>query len=190
MKSAVLIVCVLIYVSIISEACKCFVRHPQNDFCQADYVIKAEVLGEENVTSFEKRYKVKVLENYKSGYTSPFKYSQVWIYTTTSSAACGVQLDIGKTYVITGPKRGTKLTANTCSWNVEVSALTSFQRNALRKGYYRKNCECKIRECPHNRCEQGDGCLAPYDNSFCFHQNAACKQSAYPTSCEWTPNTC
>lgn len=28
-------------------------------------VIKAEVLGEENVNSFEKRYKVKVLKNYK-----------------------------------------------------------------------------------------------------------------------------
>lgn len=28
-------------------------------------VIKAKVLGEENVDAFEKRYKVKVLENYK-----------------------------------------------------------------------------------------------------------------------------
>lgn len=88
-----------------------------------------------------------ILQFSQSGYTSPFKYSQVWIYTTTSSAACGVQLDIGKTYVITGPKRDTKLTANTCSWNVEVSALTSFQRNALRKDYYRKNCECKVCNC-------------------------------------------
>lgn len=43
-----------------------------------------------------------ILQFSQSGYTSPFKYSQVWIYTTTSSAACGVQLDIGKTYVITG----------------------------------------------------------------------------------------
>lgn len=33
-------------------------------FC-VQKVIKAEVLGEKNVTSFEKRYKVKVLENYK-----------------------------------------------------------------------------------------------------------------------------
>lgn len=190
MKFTVLLVCVLLSVSVISEACKCLVRHPQTNFCQADYVIKAKVLSEENVDSLEKRYKVKVLENYKSGYTSPVKYSQVWVYTTTSSASCGVQLDNGKTYIITGPKRGNKLTANTCSWNVEVSALTSFQRNALRNGYYKNNCECKILECPHNQCEQGNGCLAPYDNSFCFYQNAACKLSSYSRTCEWTPNTC
>lgn len=50
-------------------------------------------------------------------------------------------------FALSGSKRDTKLTANTCSWNVEVSALTSFQRNALRKGYYRKNCECKVCNC-------------------------------------------
>lgn len=34
--------------------------------------------------------------------------------------------------------------AQLCSWNVETSSLTPFQRNALRYGVYRNNCSCNV----------------------------------------------
>lgn len=52
-------------------------------------VIKAKVLSEENVDSLEKRYKVKVLENYKvstlcqllTSYRPPFSHHTQHLYT-------------------------------------------------------------------------------------------------------------
>lgn len=34
--------------------------------------------------------------------------------------------------------------AQLCSWNVETTSLTPFQRNALRNGFYRNNCFCEV----------------------------------------------
>lgn len=172
----------------ISKACRCFTRHPQINFCEADYAIKADILKEDVIGQFGgRRYRVKVLQNYKSGYAKPFEFSEVWIY---SPETCRVSLDTRSTYVITGAIRDDNFTASSCSWNVKTSDLTTFQSNALRHGVYKKNCNCKIKECPQNDCNQGEGCFAPYDKQFCYHQKAVCKQSPYSKTCEWTSNTC
>ncbi|XP_048740948.2 metalloproteinase inhibitor 2-like [Ostrea edulis] len=173
----------------VSEACKCAVRHPQRIFCQSDYVIQGRILREQSVDSWRKRYEVKVQENFKNRYADPVRGSKVWIYTASSSPACGVMFDIGNKYVIAGSRdmKG-KLEASSCSWNVKVSDLSNFQRQALRNMSYKRNCACKIRGCPHARCEKSDGCLVPYTNSNCYHRNALCKQSG--NTCSWTPNIC
>nr|XP_022300480.1 metalloproteinase inhibitor 3-like [Crassostrea virginica] len=187
MKSTLLFLCV-VSVVVITEACKCFLSHPQTNFCRSDYVIKARILGESNVDNFRKKYKVQVLVNYKSGYTRPFRDSVIWISTATQSAACGVTFDIGNTYVITGSISNGEFNTHTCTWNSKVTDLTSFQRNALQNGIYRDNCNCKIRSCPHNVCEQGEGCLAPYATSSCYDEQAACTRSL--GTCQWTQNSC
>uniref|UniRef100_A0A8W8LR88 Uncharacterized protein n=1 Tax=Magallana gigas TaxID=29159 RepID=A0A8W8LR88_MAGGI len=96
--------------------------------------IKADILKEEVIGQFGgRRYRVKVLKNYKSEFAKPFEFSEY----------------------ITGAIRD-NFTASSCSWNVKTSDLTTFQSNALRHGVYKKNCNCKIKKCPQNDCYQGE----------------------------------
>ncbi|XP_061195510.1 metalloproteinase inhibitor 1-like [Saccostrea echinata] len=126
--------CVYLVISVfgISEACKCAVRHPQTIICQSDYAIKAQILYESPVSSWYKRYRVKVLQNFKSGYAPPIPNSEVWIKTASSSAACGVTFQKKTTYVIAGSRDsdGT-LRASSCSLNRKVQDMTPFQLSAL-----------------------------------------------------------
>ncbi|XP_062587670.1 metalloproteinase inhibitor 3-like [Saccostrea cucullata] len=173
----------------ISEACKCAVRHPQTIICQSDFAIKAKILFEEPIDSMYTRYRVEVLQNFKSGYAPPMRNSRVWIKTATSSAACGVRFQKKSTYVIAGYKDsdGT-LRASSCSLNRNIHDMTPFQLSALDNMDYQNNCNCKIRECPHNVCEGGQGCLAPYNKSDCYHRTALCR--SFGSTCSWTPNAC
>lgn len=43
-----------------------------------------------------------------------------------------------------GQIRNDRMNAHFCGWNLPTSALTQFQRNALRNGYYRNNCGCSV----------------------------------------------
>lgn len=188
MKSVLLCIFGIASLCTISKACRCAPRHPQTNFCEADYAIKADILSEEKIGPFGgRRYRVKVLENYKNGYAKPFKFSEVWIYSTD---VCRVTLDTRSTYIITGAIRNNNFTASSCSWNVKTSALTTYQSNALSNSVYRNNCNCKIKECQQNDCKQGEGCSVPYEKRFCYHQKAVCKQSSYANICGWTSNTC
>lgn len=37
-----------------------------------------------------------------------------------------------------------KWRTNLCSWNVQFPSLTPYQRDALKFGYYKKNCRCEV----------------------------------------------
>lgn len=45
---------------------------------------------------------------------------------------------------LSGHIRNGRWSAHFCGWNLPASALTQFQRNALRYGYYRNNCGCGV----------------------------------------------
>ncbi|XP_061195506.1 metalloproteinase inhibitor 3-like [Saccostrea echinata] len=189
MKVALFCVYFVISVFGISEACKCAVRHPQTIICRSDFAIKAKILYEDPVDTLYTRYRVKVLQNFKSGYAPSRRNSRVWIKTASSSAACGVRFQKKSTYVIAGSRdRDGTLRANSCSLNRKVQDMTTFQLFALNKMGYQNNCNCEIRECPHNVCEAGQGCLSPYNNSDCYHRTALCRRSG--STCSWTPNAC
>uniref|UniRef100_K1QPK1 Metalloproteinase inhibitor 3 n=1 Tax=Magallana gigas TaxID=29159 RepID=K1QPK1_MAGGI len=77
LKYILLCFCGMISLCAISKACRCFTRHPQTNFCEADYAIKADILKEDVIGQFGgRRYRVKVLKNYKSGYAKLFEFSE------------------------------------------------------------------------------------------------------------------
>eukprot|EP00105_Crassostrea_gigas_P001466 XP_011413664.1 PREDICTED: metalloproteinase inhibitor 3-like [Crassostrea gigas] len=76
--------CGMISLCAISNACRCFTRHPQTNFCEANYAIKADILKEEVIGQFGgRRYRVKVLKNYKIKSNSPGKnvrnFYKIWM---------------------------------------------------------------------------------------------------------------
>uniref|UniRef100_A0A8W8MI20 Uncharacterized protein n=1 Tax=Magallana gigas TaxID=29159 RepID=A0A8W8MI20_MAGGI len=67
------------------------------------------------------------------------------IYTALHGTSCGVSFRIGREYIIAGfIQNNRRWSAQLCSWNVETTSLTPFQRKALRNGFYRNNCFCEI----------------------------------------------
>nr|XP_034305589.1 metalloproteinase inhibitor 3-like [Crassostrea gigas] len=204
MKKLVIICVVLASVFIYSEACSCLrIPHPQVQFCNADFVIEARVLRrvETGTSPFQEvYYTVSIHRNYRretrrrpatrypTRYRSPFER----IYTAHGSASCGVPFQIGRDYIIAGQIRNDRMNAHFCGWNLPTSALTQFQRNALRNGYYRNNCGCSIRDCTRNnrsecRVSRQRECKIT-TNSPCYRTRSACV--SVRGRCRWTSSPC
>lgn len=200
MRTLVIICVVLASVYIYSEACSCLgIPHPQVQFCNADFVIEARILRrvETGTSPFQDvYYTVRIHQSYRreprtgpvTQYASPF----MRIYTASSSASCGVPFQIGRDFIIAGHIRNGRWSAHFCGWNLPASALTQFQRNALRYGYYRNNCGCGIRDCTRNN---HSGCQVSRQrmcsitiNSQCFRKESAC--ISVGGRCRWRSSVC
>ncbi|CAJ0607036.1 unnamed protein product [Cylicocyclus nassatus] len=99
-----------------SLCCKCRTLPPKEAYCRAQWVSLAKVTNsviDESKDPLEQRqYAVKHNKLFKkpSGCESlPEK-----IYTSTQSASCGVELETGKEYLLTGSYNDNKLNIITC----------------------------------------------------------------------------
>uniref|UniRef100_A0A8W8LN70 NTR domain-containing protein n=1 Tax=Magallana gigas TaxID=29159 RepID=A0A8W8LN70_MAGGI len=104
MKRLAIICVVLVCVFTYNEACSCIPTHPQEQFCNSDFVVRARILSRTVTGStdlFENVfYTVLISQNYKGG-TRIGSISQR-IYTAPHSASCGVSFQIGRQYIIAG----------------------------------------------------------------------------------------
>ncbi|XP_054463203.1 metalloproteinase inhibitor 2b [Anoplopoma fimbria] len=136
----------------IAEACSCSPAHPQEKFCHSDVVIRARVVGKQEVdvgndiygnTIKRVKYDIKQFKMFK-GPTQDFDA----IYTPPSSAMCGVNLENnGNEYLITGKLEtdGT-MHITLCDFIEPWETLSATQKKSLTQRY-EMGCDCKITHC-------------------------------------------
>ncbi|XP_044188016.1 metalloproteinase inhibitor 2b [Thunnus albacares] len=142
----------------IAEACSCSPAHPQQAFCNSDVVIRAKVVGSQEVDVGNDiygnpikqiKYDIKQIKMFK-GPNQEFDA----VYTAPVSAVCGVTLETNgkKEYLITGKLAddGTmhiKLCDFIEPW--EDMSITQ-KKNLIQR--YEMGCECKITHCASIPC--------------------------------------
>nr|XP_057905681.1 metalloproteinase inhibitor 2-like [Doryrhamphus excisus] len=168
------------------QACSCYFTHPQEEFCQADVVMKAKVLaGEGQVDAGfygvynNVKYDIKQIKMLK-GPDVEFDA----IYTPYSSAACGVALTNGVEYLITGRlASGGLLHVSVCNlirpW-FKVSAAMKMNVAQL----YQKGCKCQITRCYSFPCGGSNPAECLWTNFIISVDGLACIQRN-DGSCAW-----
>ncbi|XP_029294134.1 metalloproteinase inhibitor 2b [Cottoperca gobio] len=141
----------------IAEACSCSPAHPQQAFCNSDVVIRAKVVGEQEVDVGNDiygnpikriKYDIKQMKMFKG----PANDIDA-IYTAPTSAVCGVNLENnGKEYLITGKLEtdGT-MHITLCDFLEPWDALSDTQKKSLTQRY-EMGCDCKITRCTSIPC--------------------------------------
>ncbi|XP_043563882.1 metalloproteinase inhibitor 3-like [Chiloscyllium plagiosum] len=132
------------------DACTCLPVHPQTAFCNSDIVIRVSVTSKSLVSSnnmepYTIQYAVKQEKIYE-GFEK--KKMVEYVYTASSSAACGVELKLSIQYLITGQldTQG-KVHIGICNWIVPWDDLTSLQKRNLKWNKYKTGCSCQIVSC-------------------------------------------
>lgn len=122
------------------NACSCMPSHPQTHYCDADYVIIMRVLRKSHrLVKDHLAYKIEIKKSYKMTEAAETVLKHGRLSTAFSDAMCGVNLEVGKLYVVAG--RGSKL--NLCNYIKEYQKMTIIERRGF-SGAYRKGCKCKI----------------------------------------------
>ncbi|XP_050499663.1 tissue inhibitor of metalloproteinase [Diabrotica virgifera virgifera] len=182
MNSNVLFVTLAFFcgVFVCSDACSCMPQHPQEHFCNSDFVILARV-KRERILGDTKVYKVRVRKEYKVSDKGVLALKSGRLLTPKYGAMCGVDLEVGKLYVISGNIVTLKAQINMCGMRTEWNQLTRRQRKGLRV-LYRHGCTCKIRRCSlgkrcyrqrdsctwRNSCETKEGICLRQPNKSCM----------------------
>ncbi|ALC47043.1 Timp [Drosophila busckii] len=144
-----------------ASACMCMPSHPQTHFCTADYVVQLRVLRKSNTLEPGKTtYKVHIKRTYKATPEARHMLRDGRLATPNSDSMCGMQLDIGKVYIIAG--RMPQL--NLCNYHKEYIKMTINERHGF-SGAYGKFCNCTITPCFGRHCQRQD----------------------YADSCKWSP---
>ncbi|XP_078059422.1 metalloproteinase inhibitor 3-like [Mustelus asterias] len=132
------------------NGCTCLPVHPQIVFCNSDIAIRAlliskKLISSDNMEHGTIQYAVKQEKMYK-GFEK--KKLVEYVYTASSSAACGVELETNVQYLITGQIgiQG-KVHIGLCNWIVPWDDLTSLQKRHLKWNKYETGCSCQIVTC-------------------------------------------
>ncbi|GCB64726.1 metalloproteinase inhibitor 3-like [Scyliorhinus torazame] len=132
------------------NGCTCLPVHPQIAFCNSDIVIRVLVTSKKLVSSNDMepdtvQYAVKQEKMYK-GFEK--KKMVEYVYTSSSSAACGVELETNVQYLITGQLgiQG-KVHIGLCNWIVPWDDLTSLQKRNVKWNKYETGCSCHVVTC-------------------------------------------
>ncbi|XP_012270738.1 tissue inhibitor of metalloproteinase [Orussus abietinus] len=126
-----------------AEACSCVPTHPQTHFCESDFVAVVRVRKFFLINEYEIAYQVKVSRIFKATPKAELALKRGLLLTPTLDAMCGVNLDLGDTYVVSGRTNGDKPTISICGLTLRWSEVTSRQRKGFRQ-LYRYGCVCEI----------------------------------------------
>lgn len=123
--------------------CTCRWSHPQTQFCSADFVavvrVKKEILGNER----DVVYRVKVNKVFKADESTMMVLENNTLYTPPGDGLCGVNLNVGETYVVSGRVYSGKPMVTFCDLSMRWSDVTSGQRKGFRR-LYRHGCVCEV----------------------------------------------
>ncbi|XP_015511793.1 tissue inhibitor of metalloproteinase [Neodiprion pinetum] len=175
------------------EACSCQYSHPQTHFCQAEFVILARVMKHIPGDSYETAYRVKIHKKFKLSHEAERSLKDGLLYTASSDGMCGVSLQRGLTYVISGHVSDGKPRFNLCGLVMPWPKVSPRQRKGFRMLYHH-NCVCSIQYTAwHNKgAALANGarkqCLwestpGPQD---CQEQHGLCMKG--PAGCSWFPS--
>ncbi|XP_041719694.1 metalloproteinase inhibitor 2-like [Coregonus clupeaformis] len=149
-----LVVLFLWRVEDIAEACKCAPVHLQQAFCSADVVIRAKVVGV--TVGSNTKYDIQQIKMFKG----PDRVIHA-IFTSSSSASCGVTLETNKEYLITGRlNTAGRMHIITCNFIQYWEDLGGTQKKSLTRRY-QSGCDCTIIPCSSLPCPVStpDECL-------------------------------
>ncbi|XP_058647260.1 metalloproteinase inhibitor 3-like [Onychostoma macrolepis] len=128
----------------VTEGCRCVQRHPQQQFCSPDVVIRAKVTGKANcehpgLTA----YNIQTIQTFKPLHK---KGIQV-IYTSQSS--CGINLKNGE-YLLSGHDDSGRVVVDLCDRVERWDRVSSVQKQYL--SMYQRGCVCEISPCTGASC--------------------------------------
>ncbi|XP_060066226.1 metalloproteinase inhibitor 3-like [Ylistrum balloti] len=180
-----------------SLGCYCGLRHPQQIFCESDFVVKVHVMEMEEVYdnsiprhSFPLQvvYTVDIDKVYKQ--SDKFNNADhLHLLTGGSEGTCRQDLQVGHSYVIMGNVHDGSMHLHLCDWTSRVEDLTEHRIRGLRYKY-RKGCNCEIKRCFGDQCNnlsnQNDTC--PWRNvNECEVEYGFCTNRP-DTGCSWRRN--
>ncbi|CAG2202334.1 unnamed protein product [Mytilus edulis] len=185
------ITCILFITSEIRRqkmaAIVCELRHPQQQYCESDFVVLAGILDKDVIYHKEGfpmaiHYIVNIKKVFKAGpeYENATK---TMIISSTSGSGVG-ELEMDVNYVITGTIMDDNLYTSICEWVKPYHNLTKAQKNGLRFKYD-SGCQCEFSFCREGQCGQLDSnntcewefgimfdCY--HDDGICFHNGEEC----------------
>jgi len=124
------------------QGCKCPEPDLIDTLCHASYVIHAKVIDKFNEGGGNYAYKTNIIESFKDVDISDS------LVTTSSSNDCGVEIEVGKEYLITGQQKPNgQLSVTKCDVAVEWSYMRPQERAKIRE---RKYPNCRASMCQEN----------------------------------------
>ncbi|XP_064632874.1 metalloproteinase inhibitor 3-like [Lineus longissimus] len=191
-----------------AESCSCQQSHPQDQYCKADFVIKARVKGNEKLYTkylgknyetgekisyrrpYQQRYTVKIMKIYK-GEDVLKNVSKQHLITALNGAMCGVSLQQGTKYVIMGSIEKGKMHTDLCQFNQRWSSLNGRERKSLNS--YGKQCkQCEIQVCYRTDCKADNTSnICSWDQQHyardCYLSSVCTKHDK--DTCRWSKNS-
>lgn len=176
-----------------AEGCSCFYTHPQTHFCSSDFVIVIKV-KERIPLDHETAYKVKINRNFKLSNDSYSNYLyDGHLYTASIDSVCGVHLEVGETYVVSGRIYEDKPKLSLCNLVMRWSDVTKRQRKGF-KGLYAKGCMCDVSYTTFERkgeaLHRANGKLCPWEGNpgpmDCQEKHGICVSNQ--GRCFWMPS--
>lgn len=174
----------------LGDGCYCQLRHPQEHYCTAEFVILASVLEKDIIKKggmpIEIHYKIKVKHVFKS--TPEYENAtKTVVISPASPITCGVvDLQNGANYLITGFINDGNLRTTLCDWVKPYKHLTTVQKNGL-KFKYESGCQCEFAFCHEGNCfQQYDNATCEWElgNMFdCYHDDGICYYDGQ--DCAW-----
>uniref|UniRef100_A0A8C2BUD7 NTR domain-containing protein n=1 Tax=Cyprinus carpio TaxID=7962 RepID=A0A8C2BUD7_CYPCA len=167
----------------VTEGCRCLQRHPQQDFCSSDIVIRAKVIGKVSSTvPGLTAYKIQTIQTFKQ---SDQKRIQV-IYITQTS--CGFDLENSE-YLLSGRVEDGRVVLDLCDLVKPWNKLSQVQKWYL--SMYQKGCVCEISRCTGESCLNEmlqKKCLMRVTNIFRLDDEKALQSICLPGNdgfCSW-----
>lgn len=170
-----------------TDACSCFPDHAQTAYCEADYVIVAQVLRKSNRKhNGNNVYKIAIKKEYKMNPRAQKMLKQGKLITPAMDSMCGLQLEINQLYAIAAQD----IHVGLCSFVRKYSDLTIVEKRGL-AGIYRKGCPCKIKPCFSGNCDVTIGSCnwTPWES--CESEYGSCiptrgpLMDGSPAKCHW-----
>ena len=130
-----------------SESCRCIEKHPSAQFCDSDFSALVKV-NEKRLTQVQNNitYLVDVQRIYRARNDKGTEVLKDGRLTTwKSTAACGVQLHIGKTYIVTGTlntrqNAPPQASIHQCKYYVDINHVDQDVKLGF-EGEYAKHCK-------------------------------------------------
>ncbi|CAH3125738.1 unnamed protein product [Pocillopora meandrina] len=167
-----------------------FLRHPQEQFCSADFAVRAEVLPKNQ--SREENHKQSIFEHdlkIYHIYKGQEKFPEITINITADNGSfvkaysVHVELRSSTEYFLAGSIKKGEILLNQRSWIQPWKEVTSEQREGIER-FYGRNCECHITPA----CFGATDCVQPLKGCQVSHDYHTMQQ--FYQGCEWRYSYC